>query len=289
MTRVVGQHVRRGGLDFLDERVGRVQPFVGLGKVADVQRRTQDHFTFKRVDLTKDGLQEGGFARAVGADQCSAVGAAQFNVIGLEERFVGPANKQVAGADDQVAGAALGTQTQVQLWRADVGQTQRAHTTLGFVYAERAGGGDKRNAVKLAPVGVEHGVHAKMLDSLHHACQAAQFSLGLLDILPRDVFLDVIQLFDEFFFFASKDFLAAFPALLALFQVMVVVAMIFFDARSRHFQDAGGDFVEKIAVMRDDDCCPFPSRLPTSRGKSRQVAFEPFDGGDVEVVGRFVE
>jgi hypothetical protein len=38
--------------------------------------------------------------------------------------------------------------------------------------------------------------------------------------------------------------------------------------------------IQEITIMRDDDRCAFPLR---------QVTFQPFDGLDVEMIGRLVE
>jgi hypothetical protein len=54
----------------------------------------------------------------------------------------------------------------------------------------------------------------------------AQFTLGLQGVLPGDIFLDVLHIFEQFFLFGVKDFLAALPAFLSLGQVMAVVAAV---------------------------------------------------------------
>ncbi len=70
------------------------------------------------------------------------------------------------------------------------------------------------------------------------------------------------------------------PADLALLQVDAVIAAIVFGAADCHLEQCIAGVIEKIAVMRNDDRRAFPLR---------QIIFEPFDGFDIEVIGRLVE
>ena len=69
-------------------------------------------------------------------------------------------------------------------------------------------------------------------------------------------------------------------AFLAQHEVARIAANVLGEPPARHFDRAGGDAVEKIAVMRDEDD---PALVRD------QVIFEPVARLDVEMVGRLVE
>ena len=92
-----------------------VQIFVGLGKVADVQVRSQFYFPGKRRKLLQQGLEEGGLARPVGADDGRAFPTQQGQVGQGKEGLlvIVVTDVQVAGAQHQIAGAVAGLQVEV--------------------------------------------------------------------------------------------------------------------------------------------------------------------------------
>ena len=89
------------------------------------------------------------------------------------------------------------------------------------------------------------------------------------------------------FEFAREKLLpAAFRCLLARFalgfrrEVLLVVAWIGIELPALQFDDARGDTVEKVAVVRDEKA---------GAGIAAQEIFQPLDTLRIEVVGRFVE
>ena len=68
--------------------------------------------------------------------------------------------------------------------------------------------------------------------------------------------------------------------LLAQFEVLGVAGFVIVDAAERDLDGAGGDVVDKLTVVANDDNC---------LAGSHDEIFEPADTFDVEVVGRLVE
>ena len=103
-----------------------------LGEVADLQRSAQDHLACQRLQLSQDGLQEGGLACAVGSDQGSALAAAQFDIGRGEQQLLWKADLQSVRAYDQVAGALMRRELQVQARQRPHGRSQGAHAPFGL-------------------------------------------------------------------------------------------------------------------------------------------------------------
>ena len=99
-----------------------------------------DFFAFERFELPQNRFQEGAFAGSVGANQGGALGAVQFDIRRVKERFVRPADQNIPCADDQFARTKSAAQLQVQLRRTNIRQAQGSHTPLGFLHAKGAGG-----------------------------------------------------------------------------------------------------------------------------------------------------
>jgi hypothetical protein len=162
-----------------------------------VQTRSQGHFTSQRRDGAEDRLEERRFARAVRSDQRRAVQASQFDVRAGEKKFFGDVifrvitHFQVPSANHQIAGSTRRTQMQVQVGRDALRRSKSAHTPLGFLHAERRLG---RFNIQLRPVHVDR-IHAHLLDGLHNARESFEFALGLQCVLPRNIFLDVLNFF----------------------------------------------------------------------------------------------
>jgi len=65
-----------------------------------------------------------------------------------------------------------------------------------------------------------------------------------------------------------------------VWQVGRVVSWVVLGGPKGHFQNAVGHPVEKVAVVRNDDRRAVPLT---------QIAFQPFNSSDIEVVGGLVE
>ena len=63
-------------------------------------------------------------------------------------------------------------------------------------------------------------------------------------------------------------------------QIVVVTALVIDEAAARQLDDARGDAVEKVAVVRHEQA---------RAGVAREKVFQPLDALGVEVIGRFVE
>ena len=156
-------------------------------------------------------------------------------------------------------------------------RTQGAHVLLGFFHTERTGGGFD---IELRPVGAQHGFHAHLLDGLHHAREPPQFAFGLLDVLPRNIFLDVFHIFQEFFALALEDRLPAVGAFLTLVQIGGIIPVIQLERTGMHFENRIAGFIEKITIMRNND------RRTIPLGK---ITLEPFDRGNIEMICRLIQ
>ena len=66
----------------------------------------------------------------------------------------------------------------------------------------------------------------------------------------------------------------------ACFEVVLVAAAMRVQRLVVYLDDAGGDAVEQVAIVGDEDQC---------RRTSQEVILQPVDRVDVEVVGRLVE
>ena len=75
--------------DFIQHGFLGVESLVRLREVADVQARSESHFTGQRVELTEDRLQKRGLARAVRSDQGRAIQSSQFDIGRAEKNFSG--------------------------------------------------------------------------------------------------------------------------------------------------------------------------------------------------------
>ena len=75
---------------------------------------------------------------------------------------------------------------------------------------------------------------------------------GLLCILPRDVAADVFLLLFDVVLLAIEMALSQFQFLLLFLHELRVIAFIGPALAHLDFQDAGGDLVQKVAVVRDD-------------------------------------
>ena len=124
------------------------------------------------------------------------------------------------------------------------------------------------------------GIHVRRGQAgfLQHALQAFLAALGLAGVLPGHVAPDV------FFFLQDKRLLGfvflqpAGVAFLALLQKGGVIAAVDFQ-RGGHLPDGVGHLVEEVAVVRNDQHRPRPIG---------HKIFQPFDGGDIQVIGRLV-
>ena len=125
-----------------------------------------------------------------------------------------------------------------------------------------------------------HGLHAQAFDSFNLAAQAAQLALGLRGALPGDMALDVIQLFFQALALRFVELLAQLPAFLALLEIGAVVAAIGLPAGLVHLPDVLGHFIQEVAIVRNQQggACP-----------GEQIAFQPFYGGHIEMVGGLVK
>ena len=114
---------------------------------------------------------------------------------------------------------------------------------------------------------------------LHQPFKAFQSPFCLAAVLPGHIAAD------KFFFFFNKFLLGliflqtAGIAFLALFEVGAVIAMINFKQRS-HFPDDMHHMVEKITVVR------YQHHRPS---KIAQVIFQPLNGLNIQVIGRFIQ
>ena len=112
-----------------------------------------------------------------------------------------------------------------------------------------------------------------------HAFQALSPSLGLAGILPGNIAADIIR----FLFNDCLLGLVLLQSLLvtvgALSQVSAVVAAVFIQGRG-HLPDGFYHLVQEIAVVRHNHGGSIP--IP-------QVTFQPFNGGEIKVVGWFIQ
>ena len=63
-------------------------------------------------------------------------------------------------------------------------------------------------------------------------------------------------------------------------QIRRIVAVIQLERARMHFENHVAGFIEKITVMRNDNRRAIPLR---------QITLQPFDCGDIEMIGRFIE
>ena len=271
------QHARRGGKDLIQDRVFSAQTFVGLGKVADVEAGAKDDLSGERLQLPQGGLEQCGLARAIGADQSGAITAAQLNIRRAKQQLSWISDLQAAGADDQITGATCGAQMQPKIRDGAHRRAQAADAALGLIHAERAGGDIH---VQLRPVRADDGIHADLLDGLHDASQPAELALGLRDILPGNVLLDVLEVLDQLGAFGFEDLDAVVPAVLTLLEVRRVRAAVEFGTAERHLEQGIAGTVQEVAIVGDNH----GRALPLA-----ELTLEPLHGRDIEVIGGLVQ
>src|SRR3989304_2175374 len=90
-------------------------------------------------------------------------------------------------------------------------RTQGTHAPLGFFHT-KGGRGHADFSGGLAPLLTHGGLHSDLFNSLHDARESLELALGLLRVLPGNIFLDVFHFLEKFFLLTLKDFLSAFDA-----------------------------------------------------------------------------
>ena len=114
----------------------------------------------------------------------------------------------------------------------------------------------------------------QLLEHAHAALHLVGFGVSTLEAF------DVEFRFGYHLLLLLILFLLLCATLLAQFEVLGVAGFVIVDAAERDLDGAGGDVVDKLTVVADDD-----NRLAGSHDE----IFEPADTFDVEVVGRLVE
>ena len=114
----------------------------------------------------------------------------------------------------------------------------------------------------------------KLFEHLHTALHLQGLAIRTLEALDEVLgFLNHLLLFFVLLLLLLTAFLTE-------NKVLRIVHLIVIDASHGHFDGTGGDAIDKLTVVTDDD-----DRL----GTVNQEIFQPLDGLDVEVIGRLVE
>ena len=143
-----------------------------------------------------------------------------------------------------------------------------------------------QNQLPTATGNLEAQVHGAYIDIrhgelrvAHHAFQTFASTARLGGVLAVYKAVDVIFLLFDVFLLGFVLRQAALVAFLALLQIGGVVATIFLDGGG-HFPNEMSGLVQKIAIMRDDNCRAIPAAQP---------GFQPFHRLDVEMVGGLIQ
>ena len=219
--------------DFLGDGVVGFEVVEVLIVVADVEVCAPADFPGVGVAEAEDDFEEGGFTGAVGSDDAKALAAFEFQGEVVPE-FVGVGFCEFADGEDAVAGALFGFEGDVDfLVGADgLDEGVGAEETLEAFFA--AGG--------LA--GALVGAEAADVFGLF-------FDVGLLEVVGA-----LLGEFSE----------------LALLDEGGVVAGVAFEAGVDEPDDAGGDAIEEVAIVADDE---------DGAGVVGEIIFQPGDGGEI--------
>ncbi len=186
-----------------------------LCKITDLQTGSQLGTAAVGRNLPQDGFEEGGFSSAVRSDQCHTFFAFQNQVRTGEEwaTFIGIANLQVIGAQNQISGATDGLQPQVHGAGVAFGGSQAA--------------------------------------VLQQAFEPPLATARLVGVLAAQVFADIVFLFLDIFGLGFIFCQSAGITLLALVQIGAVISTVDLQ-RGCHFPDYAGGLVEEITIVRND-------------------------------------
>ena len=199
-------------MDLLEHVVPRIQIFMVLIEVADLHLAAEPGLPRDELDLPRDGLQQRGLPGAVQPDDAQLLPALDLQLL-----------------QGLVKRIAIPTHARVLQHQGHIA------APLGF----------RKGELHLAPV----------LDGIRDAVELGQVRAaapGLLGVLPRDVAADVLFLLLDVILLAVEMALGQFQFLLFFLHEFRVIAFVGPALAHINFQDAGGDFVQKVAVMRDD-------------------------------------
>ena len=134
--------------------------------------------------------------------------------------------------------------------------------------------------IQLTPIRVQRCFQSDTFNGKQGSGESFEFALGLQRVLPRNIFLDVLDFFEQLFLFAFIHFKAMIPTDLTLLQIGCVVASVIFRTADCHLKQRVAGMVKEITIMRNDDRRAFPLC---------EVTFKPFDSFDVKMIGRLIE
>ena len=183
------------------------------------------------------------------------------------------------GADDDITAALAGPQIEFKFLHPLTGCSQRLDGRVRLIDIHMAFGGGYI-CTDLTPGFACHLIQTNLLNGLQLTAEAFETPASLRDILPGDISFDIFQLFFEAHFFSFESFCSQIPTFSALLNIVAVISPVSFDTPAPHLPNIITNFIEKVAVMRDDQ----RGAIPIS-----QVAFQPFHSPDIEMIGRLVK